>query len=101
MQEPVHIQVWEFEWDERNESHCARHNVTPLVVEEVRDGAPEFFPNKAGKTGTHMMIGPDVDGRYWTIIIVPGADEGRWRAITGWPSDKPELELYKRAKPGG
>jgi uncharacterized DUF497 family protein len=101
MQEPVYIGVSEFEWDEENESHCARHGVTPLVVEEVKDADPLFFPNKAGKTGTHMMIGPDASGRRWTIIILAGAHEGRWRAITGWPSYRPELELYNRARTGG
>lgn len=94
MQHFSEIDVFEFEWDERNEGHCARHGVGPLTAEEVKDGIPKFFENDPGKTGTHMMIGPDAAGRYWTIVIRPSSERGRWRPITGWSSDKAELKKY-------
>lgn len=97
MQELLEIEVWEFEWDEDNESHCARHGVTPSVAEEVKGGTPLFFRNKRKRTGTHMMIGPDVGGRFWTVVILETSVEGRWRPITGWPSDTPELRRYNNA----
>ncbi len=92
-----YLRVDEFEWDEENEGHCAPHGVTPLLVDQVKDRAPKFFPNKEGKTGTHMMIGPDRTGRFWTIIVLPAGKAGMWRAITGWPSTNPEISHYRNA----
>ena len=94
VQGPLEIDVWEFEWDEHNERHCAGHGVTPLVAELVKDGFPKFFQNKPAKTGTHMMIGPNGTGRFWTIILLETGQRGRWRPITGWPSDTPEMARY-------
>jgi len=94
MQQPIGIDVWEFEWDDNNESHCARHNVTPMVAEHVKDSRPKFFRNRPGKTGTHVMIGPDDTGRFWTIILLEASRTGRWRPITGWPSDTAEIAKY-------
>lgn len=44
-----------------------------------------------------MMIGPDRSGRLWTVIILETEIEGRWRPITGWRSDKPEILRYNEA----
>ena len=94
MQDPCEIEVYEFEWDDRNELHCARHSVTPVTAEEVKDGVPKFFANDPEKAGTHIMIGPDFAGRCWTIAIKPTGEPGRWRPITGWPSDRAEVKRY-------
>jgi hypothetical protein len=96
---PDAIQIEEVEWDEHNEAHAARHDITPWLVDDILDGRPLFFPNLPGRSGTHKMIGPSREGRFWTVIIVEVA-EGRWRPITGWPSDKPEVELYKAGTSG-
>ena len=94
---PVALVVEEFEWDERNERHLAeRGRLDPLSVEDVRGQAPKFYPNKEGMSGSHMMIGPDSNGEHWTVIILDKG-LGRWRPITGWKSDKREIELYNSA----
>jgi len=94
MQRPLPIDVWEFEWEESNEAHCSRHGVTPMVAELVKDGQPKFFRNRPGKTGTHVMIGEDDRGRFWTIILLETGQRGRWRPITGWPSVTAEITQY-------
>ena len=91
---PGKILVEEFEWDERNEEHCGRHDLDPLIAEEVKDGAPKFYPNKPDVTGSHMMIGPDDEGEFWTVILVR-VRNGLWRPITGWESGSKEIGLYK------
>jgi hypothetical protein len=90
------IEVTALEWDEENESHCARHGLTPIVAAEVLGHAPLFFRGKTGRTATHAMIGPARDDRCWTVHILETAKPGVWRPITGWPSTGQELVLYKR-----
>jgi uncharacterized DUF497 family protein len=90
------IEVAEFEWDEENERHCARHHLTPTVADEVKDGAPLFFANRRRRSGSHQMIGPDSLGRYWTVILARTKTKARWRPITGWMSDNAEVLRYKR-----
>lgn len=97
MQHDEPITVFTFRWDdgpEGNLAHCARHEVTPVVVIQVYERSPLFFLNDPGKTGTHVMIGPDANGRFWTTIIAPTSDEGEWKPITGWPSTNTEIRRY-------
>jgi hypothetical protein len=93
MQGPRRIDVWEFEWDDANLEH-QEHGLTPLLADEVKDRSPKFFANKPGKAGTHKMVGPDTNDRFWTIILLPTAHRGRWRPITGWPSTGPDAQRY-------
>lgn len=95
MQEQEEIAVDEIEWDDRNLTHAARHGVTPTVVREVLDQRPLFRRNLAGRSGDHQMIGPDRSGRFWTVILLD-LGVGRWRPITGWPSDNEERGWYAR-----
>ena len=99
MQHPSQIDVWQFEWDDENLEHQT-HGLTPAIAELVKDNSPEFFRNKPGKTGSHQMIGPDINGRFWTVIILATPYKGRWRPITGWPSDANEIQKYRYARAG-
>ena len=88
------------EWDDDNLRHIlveSPHGLTRLLVETVKDTAPLLFINepREGRSGTHVMIGPDADGRFWTVILLDRG-LGIWRAITGWPSTKSEMSLYGR-----
>lgn len=94
MQPPAEIKVWEFDWDEENLTHCELHEVTPELAQEVMNASPMFFLNRPGKTGTHIMIGPDANRRFWTIILLETPTEGLWRPITGWPSTNTEIAWY-------
>lgn len=94
----VEIEVAGLEWDEENEAHCARHGLTPMIAAKVLDGAPLFFAGKPRRTATHAMIGPDSEGRLWTVHILETTNPGIWRAITGWPSTGKEIRLYEEHK---
>jgi hypothetical protein len=39
------------------------------------------------------MIGPNDDGRFWTIVLA-SISEDVWRPITGWPSTNTEIRRY-------
>lgn len=91
----LEIEINGFEWDEENEAHCARHGFTPIIAAEVLGGAPLFLPGKPLRTATNAMIGPALDGRFWTAHILETAKAGIWRPITGWPSTKQQIGLYR------
>jgi hypothetical protein len=86
----------EFQWDEWNLGHAARHGVTPELVLAVANGEPVVFENEGdGRSGSHVMIGSDEAGRFWTVIVLELTSE-IWRPITGWPSTPSEIRLHKR-----
>jgi hypothetical protein len=91
---PAAIEISGLEWDLENESHCARHRLTPIIADEVLAGRPLFFRGKPNRTATHMMIGQAIDGRFWTVHLLKTSKEGIWRPITGWPSTSAEIRRY-------
>lgn len=92
------MEVSEWEWDDENVLH-QEHGLTALVVEAVAGEAPRFRRNRRGRSASHQMIGPDHGGQLWTVCIV-AVDRypGRWRAITGWRSEPPEIDWYRRTR---
>lgn len=91
----MYIQEWE--WDDENIAHLARHRLTPRLVREVAGANPLFRRNKQSRAATHQMIGPDHQGAYWTVCLRQHElDRGRWRAITGWPSEHEEIAWHHR-----
>lgn len=86
-----------FQFDDSNLAHLSNHQIDANLVIEVLSGVPVFAVNqpKQDRSGTHVMIGPTIDGRLWTIIVVPVDDAlGIWRPITGWPSTPKEARYY-------
>ena len=84
-----------FDWDEDNLAHAARHGVTPIIVQQVAFNEPKLFANVGeGRTGSHLMIGPDDGGRFWSVVLI-GLVPDLWRPITGWPSTNTEIRRYQ------
>lgn len=90
--------IEEWEWDERNIEHLAKHDITPELIEDgIWSERPLFIRNKPDRAATHLMIGPDRGGAFWTICIRQVGDEpGLWRAITGWRSVPREVQWYHK-----
>src|SRR5258708_39465744 len=81
------VYVAEWEWDEDNEEHIARHGVLPAEIEQVRWGKPKFRRNRTSRAATHQMIGPDEGGRVVAVFIVERTTvPGRRRAIAARPA---------------
>lgn len=87
------MEIAEFEWDESNIVHIARHNVSPDEVENVAfDDEPWI---KKGRTGTRYMLGYTVAGRYlFAVYVLKG--KGIARVITAIDMDDKARKLYKR-----
>lgn len=85
----------EWEWDERNLAHLARHGLTAGTVQEVAENDPKLRRNKRNRAATMQMVGRDDGGKWWTVcIVVIGG--GRWRAVTGWPSSPAEVAWHSK-----
>ncbi len=62
------MEIREFEWDDNNIEHIARHGVFPDEVEDVAfDDNPWI---RKGRKGTRYMIGYTVAGRYLFVVYV-------------------------------
>ena len=90
----------DFQWDEDNLRHVlveSPRGVTPRLLSEIADGAPKLFQNSplAGRTGSHLMVGPDAKERFWTIVLLYMHDD-IWRPLTGWPSTQLQIRLYRQ-----
>jgi uncharacterized DUF497 family protein len=85
------------EWDEGNESELARHHITPMEVHQVLDSEPIWARNRAGRAGTHIVVGRTYGGRMLTIVVQL-KDEGEvLRPIPGWDSSPGERTRYGRS----
>ena len=46
------------------------------------------------RSGSHLMIGPDARGRFWTIAIDYLSD-GQAMPVTAWPSKRSQIKRYE------
>jgi len=86
----------ELEFDEHNEEELARHGIDPLQVYAMLAGRPLFVRNKRRRAATYKAIGLDSSGAMLTIAITATAVPRRWRPVTGWPSTRGEVTLWRK-----
>ena len=87
------MEITEFEWDDDNIEHIARHGVSPDEVEDVAfDDEPWI---KKGRRGTRYMLGYTVAGRYLFVVYVLKG-KGIARVITAMDMDDKTRKVYKR-----
>lgn len=85
-----------WEWDDHNLDELWKHGVTRRDVLDVAAGVPKFRRNRRRRAASHQMVGADRGGQFWTICIVHVRD-GQWRAVTGWRSERHEVDWYNKA----
>lgn len=82
-----------FDWDDRNISHIARHNITPDEVEEAFIGALI----RRGRENRLLVYGITDPGRYILIVAVLKSG-GIARVITARDMTQSERRYYLREK---
>jgi len=88
------VEIREFEWNDNNIDHIARHGVYPDEVEDVAfDDEPWI---RKGKKGTRFMLGYTIAGRYLFVVYVLKA-KGIARVITSMDMDEKTKKLYKKS----
>ena len=94
--EPADIVVERLTWTAEAVVHVRRHGVTPADIDEVFANAPRYFEDLPGRSGTHIMLGPNASGRFLYVVIAPGVFEGEWVIVTAYPySRQRALRHYK------
>jgi uncharacterized DUF497 family protein len=87
------MEIREFEWDDINISHIARHGVFPDEVEDVAFDDDPWI--RKGRKGTRYMLGYTVAGRYlFSVYVYKG--KGIARVITSMDMDDKTKKLYKK-----
>jgi len=87
------MEIREFEWDDNNIEHIARHDVFPDEVENVAFDDDPWI--RKGRKGTRYMLGYTVAGRYLFVVYVLKG-KGIARVITSMDMDDKTKKLYKK-----
>jgi uncharacterized DUF497 family protein len=87
----------EFDWDEANIEHIARHNLKPEEAEQVLENDPlELEPQLINGEERFPNIGV-TNGGKWLVVIV--TQRGiKPRVVTAFAADKDLITLYVREK---
>ena len=97
--EPADIEVSNLELQDTNVEKLLGHGFTPSDVLGVFANEPQFFSNLPARSGTHVMLGPDAEDRFFYIVLIESAPAGTWRVITGYPySRRRALRYYRRPR---
>jgi len=86
-----------FEFDADSLTHLVgRHGIEPEDVFEVYANDPVFLEDDEFQSGDLYMVAP-VAGGWRTIVLAESlsGDEEVARPITGWPSNRWEIERYE------
>ena len=91
------MEISEFEWDDDNIEHIARHRVEPGDVEDVAfDDEPWV---KKGRQGTRYMLGYTIAGRYLFVVYILRG-KGVARVVTAMDMDDKTRKLYRKRRKG-
>jgi len=83
----------EFDWDETNIRHLARHKIRPADVEEVFANDPAIIDHEVvGEEERWSAVGCTNSLRV--LVIVFTFRGGRVRAVTGWQADRQTSQQY-------
>ena len=67
IQRTIPLRAADFEWDEQNMDHIARHGVEPDEAESLLDGVPLILRTEDGK---YLAYGQTDEGRYLLVGFV-------------------------------
>lgn len=85
----------DFDWDDDNVAHLARHGITPDEAEDLFQGPILRRRGGTDAPDRFRALGRTAADRYLAIVyqMKPG---GVIRVFTGWPMTAAERRLYER-----
>lgn len=83
----------EFDWDEQNETHLSKHNISRFEAEDVFSGNHILLDYQTEANEQRWVaVGSTRAGRILSIVFTIRGEA--IRAITGWTADKGTANLY-------
>lgn len=87
------MEINDFEWDDNNVEHIAKHGVSPDEIEEVAFDDDPWI--RKGRNDRRYMLGYTIAGRYLFVVYVLKSKDIA-RVITSMDMDEKTRKLYKR-----
>lgn len=87
--------IHSFDWDEKNESHIARHGVVIFEVEEAILFNKPFY--QRSREGKYVAYAVTEEGRYLFIVFAIKG-RGRIRVITARDMSEKEKHYYRKRR---
>lgn len=85
----------EFDWDEGNEQHLAKHGISRRDAEDVLLGNHILVEYQtAGDEQRWVALGGKREGRILSIVFAVRGEA--IRPITGWAADRETADMYIR-----
>jgi uncharacterized DUF497 family protein len=94
------MDILQFDWDEQNIGHLARHQILPVEVEQVIQNRPVDLPSEI-RNGEERIpqIGETDAGR---ILVAVSTMHGKnVRVVTAWPANKNYRRYFLSLKGNG
>ena len=83
----------EFDWDEHNERHLAKHHITRFDAEDVLAGNHILLEYQVeGNEQRWIAVGATRANRILSIVFAVRGEA--IRPITGWDADQETVDLY-------
>ncbi|MEK6646613.1 MAG: BrnT family toxin [Candidatus Firestonebacteria bacterium] len=89
------MNIHEFDWDEKNENHIAKHNISTSEVEETLLFRKPFYQKT--REGKYIAYAITENGRYIFIVFAIKSG-GRIRIISARNMTEKEKRYYKNRK---
>ncbi len=85
----------EFDWDEHNQRHLAKHGISRFDAEDILSGNHILLEYQM-EGGEHrwVAVGATRAGRILSIVFAVRGEA--MRPITGWAADKETADLFLR-----
>ena len=84
----------EFDWDEANVAHIARHGITPEECEEAYQNGPMVIEHQRRKRERRRLcLGETNAARLLTFVVTER--KGKIRFVTAHPMDASQREIYR------
>lgn len=88
------MRITDYEWDEDNTGHIARHGVSPEEVEEACHNRPYVLK---GREGAYLIYSQTDDGRY-LLVVGRYKGSGVIRVITARDMTNAERRLCRERR---
>ena len=81
------IKIVAIEWDEGNELHATRHDVSVIEIETVLERATIAHRNRKDRSGDYYVHGPTLGGRMIKVVFAYNKAARTARPIAAWEED--------------